>query len=713
MKKTFNFSKLFATASLSLIAASPILAQSNLGASCGCPAVASRPTVNVSSLPGYVAISGTFGGELTQGATFTCDKTYILDKKIYIPSGQTLNIAPGTVIKGAANTLPAEATALTIMRGGKINAMGTESCPIVFTAAADPMNGSYSISNVGKWGGVVILGKASNNLTLAANGPFVPGGSGKLAVADGLGTVEGFASSNPQDQYGVAISTPTNVVTATVPTPNTYSFSQNVTASSTTTITLSANGSSVLVGMAVSGTGIANGTLVSSVQGNVVTLNTATTATVTQATFDGIFTLPAGTSGQFFTGTATTYTSGTGPWVGTTNFSAPFVSGGASFDDNDNSGVLKYVSIRHSGAILAVGAEINGLTLASVGRGTTIDHIEIVSCADDNIEIFGGTVNLKYITTLFGNDDMFDYDLGWKGKCQFFFGMKNTASGASPDNDNGIEADSDDNASNVAFRSHPVLYNFTIIGNGKNATTADNRGLAGANFKDGAEGELYNSIFANFKNGINLAKSLSGTPARTYNAWHNWRNLSTTESPNTNATTANAVNGGVAVANSLKIKCNTILMNTATTQANGLGIDAASSGAVATAASTTGTDGEMVQFLADGNIVTTTAIPGFSYAFTVDATTNVVSVKNDVTPTTALSVAGCPTVPVDGFFEPANYRGAFSSVAGENWLSDWTYSQVMGATEGVAACPTDLNLDGITDVNDFLIFAPAFGTSCN
>ena len=84
-----------------------------------------------------------------------------------------------------------------------------------------------------------------------------------------------------------------------------------------------------------------------------------------------------------------------------------------------------------------------------------------------------------------------------------------------------------------------------------------------------------------------------------------------------------------------------------------------------------------------------------------------------MTPTTALSVVGCPTVPVDGFFTPANYRGAFSSVAGENWLSDWSYSQVMGATLGVAACPTDLNLDGITDVNDFLIFAPAFGTSCN
>jgi hypothetical protein len=703
MKTKQTILKAFASAALAFGGFASADAQSNLGASCGCPAVASRPSINVTSLPGFVAINGTFGGELTQGATFTCDKTYILDKKIYIPAGQSLNIAPGTVIKGAANAVPAEATALIIERGGKINAAGTESCPIVFTAFADIMDGTYAISNVGKWGGVVVLGKATNNLTLAANGPFVPGGSGKLAVADGLGTVEGFSTSNPQDQYGVATSTPTNVVTATVPTPNTYSFTQNVVSSASTTITLSANGAFALPGMAVSGTGIAAGTLVSSVVGQVVTLNTATTNAVTQATFDGTYTFAGGTSGQFFTGTATTFTSGTGPWVGNINYSAPFVSGGSSFDDNDNSGVMKYISIRHSGAILAVGAEINGLTLASVGRGTTVDHIEIVSCADDNIEIFGGTVNLKYITTLFGNDDMFDYDLGWKGKAQFFFGMKNTATGASPDNDNGIEADSDDNASNVAYRSHPVLYNFTIVGNGKNATTADNRGLAGANFKDGAEGELYNSIFANCKNGINLAKSLSGTPARTYNAWHNWRNVGTTESPNTNS---------VAVANSLVIKCNTILMNSATTASNGLGIDAVSSGALATAA-TTAVGGEADQFAADLNTVSTAALPGFSYAFTVDATTNAVTVKNDVTPNPALGITGCPSVPVDGFFEPANYRGAFSSTNGENWLSNWSYSQVLNSTSGVRACATDLNLDGTTNVSDFLIFAPAFNTSCN
>ena len=721
MKTNQNIFKAIASLALAIGAFASAQAQSNLGASCGCPAVGTRPTINVTSLPGYVAINGTFGGELTQGATFTCDKTYILDKKIYIPAGQTLNIAPGTVIKGAANTIPAEATALTIERGGKINAAGTESCPIVFTAFADPMDGTYAISNVGKWGGLVVLGKATNNLTLAANGPFVPGGAGKLAVADGLGTVEGFASSNPQDQYGVATSIPVSYVSATSPSSSTYTFDQAMSAgaSGASTITLTGNGSYVLNGMTVSGTGIAAGATVVSVSSNVITLSAPNTSAFSgNATFTGTYPTAPSTSGYFWAGTAgtgvtTTFTSGTGPVVGGTNFAIPFIgTAGGSFDDNDNSGILKYVSIRHSGAILAVGAEINGLTLASVGRGTTIDHIEIVSCADDNIEIFGGTVNLKYITTLFGNDDMFDYDLGWKGKCQFFFGMKNTATGASPDNDTGIEADSDDNASNALLRSHPVLYNFTILGNGKASTTADNRGLAGANFKDGAEGELYNSIFANFKNGINLAKTLSGTPARTYNAWHNWRNVGTTESPNVNTTSTGGQPTNAAVPNSLIIKCNTILMNSGTANANGLGIDAASSGATATAASTA-VGGEADQFAADLNTVSTASLPGFSYAFTVDATTNTVTVKNDVTPNPALGITGCPTPPVDGFFEPANYRGAFSSVNGENWLSNWTYSQVLNATTGVRACATDLNLDGTTDVNDFLIFAPAFGTSCN
>ena len=118
MKTKQTILKAFASAALAIGAYASADAQTNLGASCGCPVVGSRTEVTVSSLPGYTAIAGTYGGELTSGAVFTCDKTYILDKKIYIPAGQTLTIAPGTLIKGATAATSSEATALVIERGG-------------------------------------------------------------------------------------------------------------------------------------------------------------------------------------------------------------------------------------------------------------------------------------------------------------------------------------------------------------------------------------------------------------------------------------------------------------------------------------------------------------------------------------------------------------------------------------------------------------------
>ncbi|MBX7052502.1 MAG: hypothetical protein K1X54_10750 [Flavobacteriales bacterium] len=579
MKKKMRLTKIATVVAMAIGSFTTVNAQTNLGASCGCPAVGSRTSINVSSMSGAVAIAGDPDAyELTTGANFTCNNTYILDKKIYVPAGQTLTIEPGTLIKGAAAALPADATALVIERGGTIIASGTEDCPIVFTAQADPMNGTYPISNVGMWGGITILGKAHNNLTLAANGTAPT--SGRLALGDGLGVIEGYANTGAHNRFGVL------------------------------------------------------------------------------------------TSGSV-----------AGETVGT-------------FNNTDNSGIMRYVSIRHTGATLEVGAEINGLTLGSVGSGTTIEHIEIISCADDNIELFGGTVNMKYITTLFGNDDMFDWDLGWTGKAQFLFGMKSTTS-SSVDSDNGFEADSDDQKSNNTPRSHPKIYNATLIGNSKTTGTSDNSALAAINAKEFTEGEIYNSIFANFRNGFNMVQSISGT--RSYvaggEAWHNWTNIAGPAS----ATTGNG-------SQSLKVVCNTFV-NTTNNLTTG-----ASSGSAGTNI-TTGADFTQFDVTDKNDIVA--SIPGFDYNFNINTTTNAVVSPNDVTPTTALSVAGCPTAPIDGFFEPAPYRGAFSSDPSKNWLSDWTYSEILGSTQGVQACPTDLNLDGQTDINDFLIFAPAFGTSCN
>lgn len=84
-------------------------------------------------------------------------------------------------------------------------------------------------------------------------------------------------------------------------------------------------------------------------------------------------------------------------------------------DDADNSGVLKYVSIRHGGAEIGEGNEINGLTLGCVGNGTTIQNVEVVANYDDGIEFFGGTVNVTNALVWAVGDDGLDIDQAYSG----------------------------------------------------------------------------------------------------------------------------------------------------------------------------------------------------------------------------------------------------------------------------------------------------------
>ncbi|HAF27988.1 MAG TPA: hypothetical protein DCG75_02975 [Bacteroidales bacterium] len=81
----------------------------------------------------------------------------------------------------------------------------------------------------------------------------------------------------------------------------------------------------------------------------------------------------------------------------------------------DNSGIIKYVSIRHGGANIGEGNEINGLTLGGVGSGTVIENIEIIANQDDGVEFFGGTVNVKNVLVWNNGDDAIDTDQSWGG----------------------------------------------------------------------------------------------------------------------------------------------------------------------------------------------------------------------------------------------------------------------------------------------------------
>lgn len=86
----------------------------------------------------------------------------------------------------------------------------------------------------------------------------------------------------------------------------------------------------------------------------------------------------------------------------------------------DNSGVIKYVSIRHGGANIGEGNEINGLTLGGVGSGTVIEYVEIIGNQDDGIEWFGGTVNVSHAIVWNAGDDAIDADQGWTGTLDNF-----------------------------------------------------------------------------------------------------------------------------------------------------------------------------------------------------------------------------------------------------------------------------------------------------
>jgi len=135
-------------------------------------------------------------------------------------------------------------------------------------------------------------------------------------------------------------------------------------------------------------------------------------------------------------------------------------------NDDDDSGVISHCSFRYGGRNVANGDELNGLSLGAVGRNTDIDHVDIFSNVDDGIEIWGGTVNLKYISIWFCGDDSFDIDQGWRGKAQFGLIVQGSScidSQGSGMGDNAIEMDGAEECSWQPVTTARIA-NFTVIG---------------------------------------------------------------------------------------------------------------------------------------------------------------------------------------------------------------------------------------------------------
>ncbi len=138
-------------------------------------------------------------------------------------------------------------------------------------------------------------------------------------------------------------------------------------------------------------------------------------------------------------------------------------------DSEDNSGVLKYISIRHGGSNIGEGNEINGLTLGGVGSETIIENIEVVANQDDAIEWFGGTVDVKNAVVVYPGDDGMDADQGWNGTCENFAIIATDDHLFELD---GIEGDKNDPAVIAEFGAY-TFKNGYVIANTDAVTSSD------------------------------------------------------------------------------------------------------------------------------------------------------------------------------------------------------------------------------------------------
>ncbi len=169
--------------------------------------------------------------------------------------------------------------------------------------------------------------------------------------------------------------------------------------------------------------------------------------------------------------------------------------------ENDNSGILKYVSVRHGGVAIGEGNEINGITFGGVGNGTLVENIEVVGNVDDGVEFFGGTVNATNVLVWAQGDDAIDIDEAYKGTLKNVFVKLGIAS------DHALEVDGPKSGPNV--NAQYTLSGATFVGYNAPAGRASI-----ADFRDGAVGINSGILVKGFKAESNVELDASADVTR-------------------------------------------------------------------------------------------------------------------------------------------------------------------------------------------------------
>ena len=355
-------------------------------------------------------------------------------------------------------------------------------------------------------------------------------------------------------------------------------------------------------------------------------------------------------------------------------------------DDDDNSGAVSYVSLRFGGSKPGVANELNGLSLGGIGRATDMHHIDIMNNLDDGIEIWGGTVGMKYLSIWNIGDDSLDLDEGYRGKIQFGLivqGLSDpSGSQESGIGDNCIEADGGENPDDMQPYANPQMFNLTVIGE---PTIGD----TGAEFRDNFFAQIHNSIFMDI--GDKAMRFNKDFIPEMSNGFHTAHNVYTSAGydvgvfPEPCLLYSDSRSGFWSQFKDC-VFYNNNASGTYTTLSN-LNQFAA---------------GNFNSIVVDQPIATINrglALGGMDLVVFLDpcASNSAVSAVNKA--------------PADGFFTPAPYAGAFSETG--NWLLGWTAADEMGFTadtgKGVAGPASSIAAESV--VQSTVSFASVAGVS--
>jgi hypothetical protein len=344
-------------------------------------------------------------------------------------------------------------------------------------------------------------------------------------------------------------------------------------------------------------------------------------------------------------------------------------------DDDDDSGSISYLSIRYGGKVVNLNNELNGLSLGGIGRGTDIDHVEIMNNVDDGIEIWGGTLNVKYFSIWNVGDDSFDVDQGWRGKAQFGLivqGHSLDAAQGSGVGDNCFETDGAEDSDWQPVTT-ATIYNCTVIGQ----PISGDHGTA---WRDNARVQYRNCLFMDLGEQLVKFDNVDGDGGHGYgfNGTLSWADTWTTDYDAVPAHANDPANPGlfytVQVDGKLaEVKDSVFFRNqngSAYTEATARGVFAA------------GNDNVLIAGIdeADSPIMCLSRGPIVAKG---DGRFMQPVLGLDPRPRFAAATS-VGTAPNDGFFTPASYRGAFAPYqAGvDHWLVDWTASYAYGFTPG-------------------------------